>query len=231
MTHTPVHDVALPGGAGTLALVTLDNGLDHTRPTTFGPQAIAGARGNRRRGCASAPRPARSRPSAITGKPFVFAVGADLSGVPYVVERDQALEFARAGHAAFAAIMDLPVPTFAFVNGAAMGGGVELALACDHRTHLGRCRRPFALPETFLGLLPGWGGCYLLPNLVGPAKALTVIVENPLSQNRMLKAKEVAALGIADVLLEPADFLEDSLRWAAGVASGDRHRAAPGGRP
>ena len=218
VTHAPVQDVALPGGAGTLALITLDNGLDHTRPTTFGPQGVAEL--------AAAVAGIRTRAEAgeiqavgITGKPFVFAVGADLSGVPHVTSRDQVLEVARAGHAVFAAIMDLPVPTFAFVNGAAMGGGVEVALACDHRT-ISAGVTAFALPETFLGLLPGWGGCYLLPQLIGPADALTVIVENPLSQNRMLKPKDVAALGIADVLLEPADFLEDSLRWAAGVLSG-----------
>ena len=54
--------------------------------------------------------------------------------------------------------MDLPVPTFAFVNGAAMGGGVELALSADYRT-VSAGVPAFALPETFLGLLPGWGGC------------------------------------------------------------------------
>ncbi len=225
VTHTPVQDVALPGGAGILALVTLDNGRDHTRPTTFGPRGIAelSATVERLRERAEA---GEIQAVAITGKPFVFAVGADLSGIPNVVERRQATEFARAGHAAFAAIMDLPVRTFAFVNGAAMGGGVELALACDHRS-ISAGVAAFALPETFLGLLPGWGGCYLLPNLIGPANALKVIVENPLSQNRMLTAKEVAALGVADVLLEPADFLEDSLRWAAGVLSGTTSRQRP----
>ncbi|WP_299445149.1 3-hydroxyacyl-CoA dehydrogenase NAD-binding domain-containing protein [uncultured Phycicoccus sp.] len=218
VTRTPVQDVALPGGAGTLALITLDNGKDHTRPNTFGPEGIAGLQ--------DALDTLRARAEAgeiqavgVTGKPFIFAVGADLSGIPYVTEREQAVRIARAGHHAFATLMDLPVPTFAFVNGAAMGGGVELALAADHRT-VSAGVPAFALPETFLGLLPGWGGCYLLPRLVGPAAALKVIIDNPLSQNRMLKAAEVAELGIADVLLEPADFLEDSLRWAAGVLTG-----------
>ena len=219
VTHTPVQDVRLPGGAGTLALITLDNGKDHTRPNTFGPEGIAGLQRvvDRLRERADA---GEIQAVGVTGKPFVFAVGADLSGVPYVTHREQALEIARAGHRAFGALADLPVPTFGFVNGAAMGGGVELALSCDYRT-VSAGIPAFALPETFLGLVPGWGGCYLLPRLVGPEKALTVIVDNPLSQNRMLRAKEVAELGIADVLLEPADFLEDSLRWAAGVVSGE----------
>lgn len=218
VTRTPVQDVPLPGGVGTLALVTLDNGRDHTRPNTFGPEGIAGLQATLD-GLRARAEAGEIVAVGVTGKPFVFAVGADLSGIPFVTEREQAVGIARAGHRAFATLMDLPVPTFAFVNGAAMGGGVELALAADYRT-VSAGLPAFALPETFLGLVPGWGGCWLLPNLVGPAAALTVIVENPLSQNRMLKAKEVAALGIADVLLEPADFLEDSLRWAAAVLSG-----------
>src|SRR5215203_2682139 len=184
VTRTPVQDVRLPDGAGVLALLTLDNGHDHTRPNTFGPRSIAGLQatvdGLRLRAEAG-----EIQAVGITGKPFVFAVGADLSGVPYVTEREQGLAISRAGHAAFAAIADLPVATFAFVNGAALGGGVEIALACDHRT-ISAGVSAFALPETFLGLVPGWGGCYLLPNLVGAADALRVVVENPLSQNRML---------------------------------------------
>jgi 3-hydroxyacyl-CoA dehydrogenase/enoyl-CoA hydratase/carnithine racemase len=218
VTRALVHDVPLPGGAGTLALVTLDNGHDHTKPNTFGPAGIAGLQqvvdGLRVRAEAG-----EVQAVAFTGKPFIFAVGADLTGVPVVREREQALEIARAGHRAFAGIMDLPVPTFAFVNGAAMGGGVELALACDYRT-ISAAVPALALPEVFLGLVPGWGGCYLLPNLVGPATAVTVILENPLNTNRMLKGPQAARLGIADVLLEPADFLEESLRWAAGVVAG-----------
>ena len=78
------------------------------------------------------------------------------------------------------------MPSFAFVNGAAIGGGLELALHCSYRT-MSAGVAAVAFPECFLGLLPGWGGTYLLPRLVGPAAALKVIIENPLSQNRMLK--------------------------------------------
>ena len=219
VTHAHVRDVALPGGAGTMALVTLDNGFDHTKPTTFGPQSIANVR--------AAIEALRVRAEAgeiqavgITGKPFIFAVGADLKAVSQAAEREMALGVARAGHHAFGAIMDLPVPTFAFVNGAAMGGGVEIALACDYRT-ISSGVPAVALPETFLGLVPGWGGCYLLPNLVGPANALKVIIENPMNTNRMLKGPQAFSLGMADVMFEPADFLEESLRWAAGVVSGE----------
>ena len=77
-----------------------------------------------------------------------------------------------------------------------------------------------ALPECFLGLVPGWGGAYLLPRLIGPASALKLIVENPLSQNKMLRGPEAFALGIADAMFEPADFLEESLRWATAVLTG-----------
>lgn len=219
VTHAHVRDVALPGGAGTLALITLDNGFDHTKPNTFGPRSIAGIR--------AAVESLRHRAEAgeiqavgITGKPFIFAVGADLKAVAGAAQREQALDVARAGHAAFAAIMDLPVPTFAFVNGAAMGGGVEIALACDYRT-ISAGVPAVALPETFLGLVPGWGGCYLLPNLVGPANALKVIIENPMNFNRMLKGPQAFALGMADAMFEPADFLEESLRWASDVLSGE----------
>ena len=218
ITHARVQDVTLPAGAGTLALITLDNGFDHTKPNTFGPATIAALQGvidglrARAEGGAIAA-------VGITGKPFIFAVGADLTGVPFVTAREQGLEIAQAGHAAFASIMDLPVPTFAFVNGAAMGGGVEIALACDYRT-ISAGVPALALPETFLGLVPGWGGCYLLPNLIGPAKALSIIVENPMNTNRMIKGPAAFALGMADAIFEPADFLEESLGWAAAVLAG-----------
>jgi 3-hydroxyacyl-CoA dehydrogenase/enoyl-CoA hydratase/carnithine racemase len=225
VTHTPVQDIVLPGGAGTLALITLDNGFDHTKPNTFGPQTVAGLEATvdtlRERAEAG-----EIHAVGITGKPFVFAVGADLKAVAQATVRELAVGVARAGHRAFSAIMDLPVPTFAFVNGAAIGGGVEIALAADYRS-ISSGVPAVALTECFLGLVPGWGGCYLLPNLVGPANALKVIVENPLNMNAMLKGPQAFALGMADAMFEPADFLEESLMWAARVLTGEEKVERP----
>ena len=216
VTKALVRYVEVPGLAGELALITLDNGEDHTKPSTFGPgglRSLAAALDD-----VDAHSPAVAA-VAVTGKPFIFAVGADLKGVGQVTEPGLAAEVGRLGHQVFRRLRDSAVPTFAFVNGAAMGGGLELALHCHYRT-LSRSAAAVALPEVFLGLVPGWGGTQLLPNLVGAARAVTVVIENPLNQNKMLKAAQAYELGIADVLLDGADFLAESLRWAARVVSG-----------
>jgi 3-hydroxyacyl-CoA dehydrogenase len=77
-----------------------------------------------------------------------------------------------------------------------------------------------ALPEVFLGLIPGWGGAYLLPNLIGIENALEVVISNPLKQNRMLKPQQAFDLGIMDAIFPASTYLESSLRWADGVLSG-----------
>jgi len=153
-----------------------------------------------------------------------------LSGAPLIAARDEALAIGRLGHAVFRRLGELSVPSFAFVNGAALGGGLELALHCSYRT-ISSGVTAVAFPECFLGLLPGWGGTYLLPHLIGPGNALKVIVENPLSQNRMLRGAQAFSLGIADAMFEPADFLAESLRWAARVLTGaaEVSRAIPSG--
>ena len=223
VTRAYVRDVELPYGAGTMALITLDNGRDHTRPNTFGPAGLISLREALDAVAARAtPEAGEQRIAAVgvTGKPFIFAVGADLTGAALVGSRDEALAIGRLGHSVFRRLGELGVPSFAFVNGAALGGGLELALHCSYRT-ISSGVTAVAFPECFLGLLPGWGGTYLLPHLIGPANALKVIVENPLSQNRMLSGSQAFSLGIADVMFSPADFLAESLRWAA--LRGERH--------
>ncbi|HEY4465823.1 MAG TPA: 3-hydroxyacyl-CoA dehydrogenase NAD-binding domain-containing protein [Streptosporangiaceae bacterium] len=227
VTRAIVRDVDLGPGVGLLALITLDNGHDHTKPSTFGPQGLLSLNAALD---AVAARAAAGEIVAVgvTGKPFILAAGADLDGAAAAitapgtdpaVARERAHAIATLGHAVFRRLGELPVPSFCFINGVALGGGLEIALHCTYRT-ISSAAGMVAFPECFLGLVPGWGGTYLLPRLIGPASALKLIIENPLSQNKMLRGTEAFALGIADVLLEPADFLEESLRWAAGVLAG-----------
>jgi 3-hydroxyacyl-CoA dehydrogenase/enoyl-CoA hydratase/carnithine racemase len=223
VTAALVRYVDVPGLAAELALVTLDNGEDHTKPSTFGVRGLRSL--DAALDAIEAHTPAVAA-IAVTGKPFILAVGADLTGLVQIPDRDTAVELGRLGHRVFRRLHDSPVPTFAFVNGVAMGGGLEIALHCRYRT-LSRSAGALALPEVFLGLVPGWGGTQLLPNLVGASNAVTVILENPLNQNRTLTPARAMALGLADVLLDGADFLAESLRWAARVVSGTETVARP----
>src|SRR5438128_169783 len=158
-------------------------------------------------------------------KPFFFAAGADITEFPGIT-RERAIEGARAGHELFGRLRALTFPTVAAINGACLGGGVELALHCTART-ISTAVRHFAFPEVFLGLFPAWGGTQLLPRLVGPETAVKMIVANPLRQNRMLGAAEVAELGIADRLLEPGEFVDESLAFALELAKRPLQRAEP----
>lgn len=236
VTQAHVRHIELPGAVGTFALITLDNGLDHTKPTTFGPQSLANVDAAIDQVEAEAAE-GKIVGVGVTGKPFIFAVGADLKGVELLKRHEDALAIGKGGHDVFKRLAALAVPTFAYYNGAAMGGGVEIGLHCSYRT-VSAALPAFSLPEVFLGLVPGWGGCTLLPNLIGADRAVTVIIENSLNQNKQLKGAQVYELGIADALFEGADFLEQSLLWTASVLSGalkvkraEIDRGRPGTRP
>ncbi|MFW6599765.1 3-hydroxyacyl-CoA dehydrogenase NAD-binding domain-containing protein [Propionibacteriaceae bacterium Y2011] len=216
VTNALARDITLPHGAGTLVLITLDNGLDHKRPNTFGPRSL-GKLNETLDGVLARDDIAGI---AITGKPYILAAGADLSGVAKIKNVDDARAIARIGHGVFDRLRTAKVPTFAFINGLALGGGLEVNLNCHYRT-INSAAPAIALPECFLGLVPGWGGAYLVPNLIGAEKALKLIIENPLNQNRMLKGFQAYELGLADVMFDAADFLERSIDWAAKVITGD----------
>jgi 3-hydroxyacyl-CoA dehydrogenase/enoyl-CoA hydratase/carnithine racemase len=194
---------------GPVALVTMDNGEDWQKPNTFGEAAL--------RSLEDLLDQLRSRDwrgLLLTGKPFVFAVGADIGEFGEITP-ERARLGGLAGHELFGRIRDLPFVTVAAINGAALGGGVEIALHCDYRT-IAASVRHFACPEVFLGLIPGWGGTQLVPQLVGAEQAVTFIVENPLRQNRMLDARRAFEAGFADALLEPVEFLDESLAFLLG---------------
>jgi len=195
-----------------LALVTIDNAADHTKPTVFGRPAFE-----------SLERVLGELESGdwaglvITGKPYFFSAGADLEEFSLRATPELAREGSLTGHELFGRIRDLPYPTVAAINGACLGGGVELALHCDART-ISTAVRHFACPECFLGIVPGWGGTQLVPRLVGAETAIQFVVENPMRQNRMLEGRRAHELGFADRLLEPAEFVDESLAFATELA-------------
>ncbi len=217
VTQAILRDVDLTafGYNGTLSLITLDNQMDHNRPNTFGPKSLAALNA-----AISAALESSSHAIAITGKPFIFAAGADLSALGFVQEKSQALAIAKLGHDVFRRLGESKKPTFAFINGLALGGGLEVALHCHYRTLATTAF--IGLPEIFLGIVPGWGGATLLPKMIGPKNAVQVIIQNALNNNTMLKSKEALALGISDAVFTPADFLENSIGFAASVLSGTK---------
>ena len=203
------------GHNGELALITLDNGADHTRPNTFGPASL-----NALSSAIDQAQKTDAVAIAVTGKPFIFAAGADLSGVGAVKDISVATAFGDLGHEVFLKLHESKKPTFAFINGLALGGGLEFGLNCHYRTLASTAFT--GLPECFLGLVPGWGGATLLPKLIGPENAVQVIILNSLNNNTMMKAKDALGLGVVDAVFEPSDFLEHSVKFVAEVLNGKK---------
>jgi len=217
VTKAILREVSLApfGATGKLALITLDNGMDHNRPNTFGPAGLESLSV-----AIDAAQSSDAVAIAVTGKPFIFAAGADLSGISFLSDKTQALAIGKLGHDVFRKLGESKKPTFAFINGLALGGGLEVGLHCHYRSLASTAFT--GLPECFLGLVPGWGGATILPKLIGPEKAVQVIILNALNNNTMMKAKDALALGVVDAVYEPADFLENSIKFAAQVINGSK---------
>jgi 3-hydroxyacyl-CoA dehydrogenase/enoyl-CoA hydratase/carnithine racemase len=190
-----------------LALVTIDNGSDQTQPTFFGRGAFDSLErvlDELEGGMWAA--------LVITGKPYFFSAGADVKEFAGA-SAELGHEGSRRGHELFGRVRALPFPTVAAINGVCLGGGVELALHCDART-ISSAVRHFGCPECFLGIVPGWGGTQLVPRLVGAEPAVRFLVTNPLRQNRLLDGRKAHELGFADRLLEPVEFVDESVTFA-----------------
>lgn len=215
-THSSLEEIQLPG-VGTFALITL-TGRDR-KPATFNPESLNELR--------TVLQHVGDRAAAgefvavgITGQERSFVAGADLTVVRGLTDLDAARNIAALGHEVFGILAEMAVPTFAFMNGAAIGGGLEIALAADYRS-VSDAANGISLPEAYLGLVPGWGGVYRLPRLIGPANAVKVMIQNPLSNNRALDGTSAFDLGIADAIFEAGDFLDQSLAWAARIITAD----------
>ena len=161
---------------------------------------------------AHAERLTASPPGAVLvlGGERIFAAGADISEFGGVIEGARVGE---AFHTALDALAAIPRVVIAAVSGAALGGGCELALACDLR--IASTRAKFGQPEILLGIIPGGGGTQRLPRLVGPARAKDMILTG-----RQVDAEEARAIGLVDRVVEPDELVTEALAWAASFAAG-----------
>ncbi len=151
-------------------------------------------------------------PGAVvfTGGDRVFAAGADISEF---AGPDEAKVIGGLFLDALNAVAAIPRVTIAAVAGFALGGGCELALACDFRMASTTAR--FGQPEILLGIIPGGGGTQRLARLVGPARAKDLIFSG-----RQVRADEALAIGLADRVVEPEALGQEALAWAGRLAAG-----------
>jgi enoyl-CoA hydratase len=139
-----------------------------------------------------------------------FIAGANIKEMA-TKSRDDALAFARLGHAVASAIESLPQPVIAAINGFALGGGCELALACDIR-HCAQ-NAVFAQPEVQLGIPPGWGGTQRLVRAVGPGYAAEMIYTG-----KRVDAQEALRIGLVNAVHEPAALMDEARELATTIA-------------
>ncbi len=146
----------------------------------------------------------------VTGSDRIFAAGADISefGGP-----ERASEVGALFHDALAAVAAIPRVTIAAIAGPALGGGCELALACDFRVVSETAK--LGQPEILLGIIPGGGGTQRLARLVGPARAKDLVLSG-----RQVRAEEARTIGLVDEVVAPGATLERALELAATFARG-----------
>jgi 3-hydroxyacyl-CoA dehydrogenase/enoyl-CoA hydratase/3-hydroxybutyryl-CoA epimerase len=155
----------------------------------------------------------------VSGKPGCFVVGADIDELARIADEAEAETKAMEGQAVFAALEALEVPTVAVIDGACLGGGLELALACRYRLVTDGPKTSLGLPEVGLGIIPGWGGTQRLPRVVGLARALNMILTG-----RPVNGRRAVRCGLADGTVASAFTREHARRFVDGVLESDGAR-------
>ncbi|MES2767585.1 MAG: 3-hydroxyacyl-CoA dehydrogenase NAD-binding domain-containing protein [Bdellovibrionota bacterium] len=156
----------------------------------------------------------------ISRKPKIFIAGADIEEIKDIKTPEAAKDAASQGQGIINQFEDLPFPVIASINGACMGGGTELALACDYRIASDDPSTKIGLPETKLGILPGFGGCIRLPRVIGIQAALDIILAG-----KAVDAKKAMKLGLVDEMTPVLMLEEYTIKFAKEiVAKGARKR-------
>ncbi len=147
----------------------------------------------------------------ITGEGKAFVAGADIAEMQHM-DGEAARAFSLKGQQAFSRLVNLPIPVIAAVNGYALGGGCELALACDIR--LAGRKAKFGMPEAKLGLIPGYGGTQRLPKAVGTGNALYLLMTGD-----TIDAEEALRIGLVQKVFNDEQLLTEAVTLANKIAS------------
>ena len=154
------------------------------------------------------------RAVVLHGGERLFAAGADVKEMADL-DYQAMIKVSLRLEEAFSAVAQLPQPTIAAITGFALGGGCELALACDFRVAADDAR--LGQPEMLLGLIPGAGGTQRLPRLIGVSRAKELIFSG-----RFVDAQEALSIGLVDVVVPSAEVLARAMQWAGQLAAGPR---------
>lgn len=146
-------------------------------------------------------------------KPKIFVAGADIEEIKNLKLKDEYDRAVKGGQDIFNMLEDMPQVTISSVNGACAGGGCEMILACDYRIASEDPSTRIGLPETQLGIIPGFGGCVRLPRVIGIQAALDVILAG-----KLLNAKKAKKVGLIDKLVHPGILEEETMKWANQLA-------------
>ncbi len=158
----------------------------------------------------------------VSAKKSIFIAGADLTALAKTRDAAELTEMIEAGQRTFNRIAALPIPTVAAIHGACVGGGCEIALACDCRIASPDKATKIGLPETMLGILPAWGGSTRLPRLIGLAKALDIILAG-----KTLAAKPALKCGLIDEIVPREYLVEKASQLIAKRGRSLRSRPQP----
>ena len=149
-----------------------------------------------------------------------FVAGADIASMS-TMNPEEALEFAKTGHRTMDRIAAMKKPTIAAINGFALGGGCELAMACDIR--IASAKAKMGIPEVTLGVIPGFGGTQRLSRLVGLGMAMEL-----LATGRQCKADECERIGLVNRVVHPEELMDTCIEMAEQIASNSATAVALG---
>ncbi len=144
-----------------------------------------------------------------SNKPKIFIAGADIDEIKAMTAKEQFEKAVGTGQEIFNELEDLSIPSIAAVNGACAGGGCEFIMACDYRIATEDPSTKIGLPETKLGIIPGFGGTVRMPRIIGLANAFDIILAG-----KLVPAQKAYKMGLVDQVVHPSILLEQAMKMA-----------------